>query len=259
MKGTFDNLSRVFSNSTRLQIMYLLYEDSQTITELTAKISNVSASVVSRHLSLLDEYNIIDKKAVTSRNYELSPFGESILRIMNPLTFFIKKSAYFKSHSLKSLPSNFLRNIDILDNAIFVEGTGSVMNELTTNTSNIKHSIFYIASSHFLIPHYNYKEIRVIYPIWLYEQLGVPKLREDIEKNTNLSPDDVHIRLLPEIDVGVAIYDDYEKGIIVFPRNDDKGLDYNGLFVIEDKTGMEYLKDIWTYYWNLSEPASLEL
>lgn len=78
MKGIFDNLSHVFSNSTRLQIMYLLNEDPQTITELTANILNVSASVISRHLSILDEYDLIVKKTATSRTYELSPFGESI-------------------------------------------------------------------------------------------------------------------------------------------------------------------------------------
>ncbi|MFX0172253.1 MAG: ArsR family transcriptional regulator [Candidatus Hodarchaeota archaeon] len=144
MKRAFDNLSNVFSNATRLQIMYCLYEDPQTIKELTAKISSVSASVISRHLSLLDEYNLISKQTVTGRNYELSPFGESILRIMNPLTFFMKKSAFFKSHSLSSLPSVFLRNIDSLDNARFIEGVGSVITEITSFVHKTKRRIYYM-------------------------------------------------------------------------------------------------------------------
>ncbi|MFX0152861.1 MAG: hypothetical protein ACFFAJ_18915, partial [Candidatus Hodarchaeota archaeon] len=101
--------------------------------------------------------------------------------------------------------------------------------------------------------------IRVIYPIKLFNELGVPQLREDIKNDTNLSVDNVHMRLLPEVDIGLAIADEVEKGLLICPRNDDKGLDYNKLFVIEDEVGMEFLKDIWTFYWNLSEPASLEL
>ncbi|MHA2247434.1 MAG: ArsR family transcriptional regulator [Candidatus Hodarchaeales archaeon] len=100
MKDIFDNLSRVFSNSTRFQIMYLLDEDPQTLTELTTKISDISASVVSRHLSILDEYDLIKKRTATSRTYELSLYGESVIRMMKPLTFFLKNSTYFKSPSI---------------------------------------------------------------------------------------------------------------------------------------------------------------
>ncbi|MFX0172254.1 MAG: hypothetical protein ACFE9L_10055 [Candidatus Hodarchaeota archaeon] len=67
------------------------------------------------------------------------------------------------------------------------------------------------------------------------------------------------MRLLPEVDIGLAIADEFEKGLLVCPRNDDPSSDYSSMFIVEDEAGMEYLRDIWTYFWNLSEPASLEL
>ncbi|MFW9995538.1 MAG: ArsR family transcriptional regulator, partial [Candidatus Odinarchaeota archaeon] len=239
MREIFDNLSTVFSNSTRLQIMHFLNEEPLTITELTAKIPNASASVVSRHLSILDEQGFIIKKAATGRSYELSPFGESICCMMKPITFFLKFETYFKSHSLTSLPANFLCSINMLEGAKFVEGTGSVMNELNSFIKSIKQKFYFLSNTHILIPHYNFEEIRVVYPENLFEKIGVAKLREDIKEYTNLSVDEVSLRLLPEIDIGLAIADDGEKGVVVCPRNDETTLDYAGMFIIDDEIGME--------------------
>ncbi|MHA2298664.1 MAG: ArsR family transcriptional regulator [Candidatus Hodarchaeales archaeon] len=258
MKEIFDNLSRVFSNATRIQIMHLLNENPLTITELTAKISNVSASVTSRHLSVLDEHDFIVKKAATGRAYELSPFGESIYCMMKPLTFFLKHANFFKSHSLTSLPANFLCSINMLEHATFIEGTANVIKEINSYGKSIKQKSHYMSSQHFVVPNFNYEEIRVIYTEKLFEEIGALQFQKDLENSSKLSVDDVKMRLLPEIDIALAIGDENKKGLVVFPRNDGSTLDYAGMFIVEDEIGMEYLKRIWTYYWNKSEPVSLK-
>lgn len=259
MNEEFDSVSSLFSNSTRLQIMLLLYEDPLTITELTAKIPNASASVISRHLSVLDASGLIIKKAVTSRTYALSPFGESLYCMMKPIVFFLKYSAYFKSHSLASIPTIFLRNIDMmLEHARFVEGTGSVIATIRDFAERAKQKWYYTTDTHFIFRGTYSQDIRVIYPVKLFDKIGVQKLREDIDEYTILSSNEVSLRLLPEIDIGIAIIDEAEKGLIAFPRNDEPAIDYGGVFIIEDETGMELLKQMWRYYWDAAKPASLE-
>ncbi|MHA2247433.1 MAG: hypothetical protein ACXADY_20970 [Candidatus Hodarchaeales archaeon] len=115
-----------------------------------------------------------------------------------------------------------------------------------------------MTNTYFTIGSRTYEEIRVIYTISLFNEIGVPQIREDIKNVINMSVDHVHLRLLPEMDIGLAIADEFEKGIIVFNRNGETTLDYTGMFVVEDDIGMEFLKDLWTYYWNISEPASLD-
>jgi predicted transcriptional regulator len=260
MREQFDSVSSLFSNATRLQIMHLLCEEPLTITELTAKIPSTSASGISRHLSVLDEAGLIVKTVATGRTYELSPFGESLYSMVKPIGFFLKYSAYFQSHSLASLPGIFLRNIDMmLEHARFVEGTGSVMATIREFAKSAKHQLYYTTNTHLIVADSYCKDLRVIYPQKLFEEVGVQKIREDIEEYSALSPEELSLRLLPEMDVGIAIADETEKGLIAFPRNDETAIDYTGMFVIEDETGLEQLKQMWRYYWDAAQPVSLEL
>ena len=115
-----------------------------------------------------------------------------------------------------------------------------------------------MTNTHFNIPNYLYSEMRIIYSNKLFNEIGASRILQEIKKDTNVSVDNVQLRLLPEVNIGIAIADDYERGALVCPRNDDASPDYSGMFIIEDKNGMEYLKDIWNYYWNISEPTVLE-
>ncbi|MHA2273498.1 MAG: ArsR family transcriptional regulator [Candidatus Hodarchaeales archaeon] len=260
MTEQFDSVSSLFSNATRLQIMHCLWGEPLTITELTAKIPNASASGISRHLSVLDASNLIVKKAATGRTYELSSFGESLCCMLKPIVFFLKFNPYFQSHSLASLPGIFLRNINVvLEHARFVEGTGSVMATIREFVKSAKRHLYYTADTHLIVTPSCCKDIRVIYPVTLVEEIGAQKLREDVNEYSILSPEEVSLRLLPEINIGIAIADEFEKGLMAFPRNDGSAIDYSGMFVIEDETGMEQLKHMWRYYWDAAQPVSLEL
>ncbi|MHA2368657.1 MAG: ArsR family transcriptional regulator [Candidatus Hodarchaeales archaeon] len=259
MTEQFDSVSSLFSNATRLQIMHFLWEEPLTITELTAKIPNASASGISRHLSVLDASNLIVKKTATGRTYELSPFGESLYSMLKPIAFFLNYSAYFQSHSLASLPGIFLRNIDmVLEHARFVEGTGNVMATIREFVKSAKRQLYYTTNTHLFIDNSYCKDVRVIYPVTLFEEIGVQKIREDIKEYSILSPEEVSLRLLPEISIGIALVDEAKKGLIAFPRNDEPTIDYTGMFVIEDESGLEQLKQMWRYYWDAAQPVSLE-
>ncbi|MHA1967587.1 MAG: ArsR family transcriptional regulator [Candidatus Hodarchaeales archaeon] len=256
MKAISEDLSKILSNPIRLRIIHHLTEKPLSIKELVAKFpEKISPSLISRHLSILDESCLIERKSTTSRSYELSPFGESFFRILKPVTYYLRYKEIFIAHSLLNLPDALLRNLDMLDQAKLVESTGIVISELRNFVQSIKRIIRYISSTHMAFPAPNLKKIELIYPERLYD---IPQFQEDLNLNKHLSVDDVELRLLPDIDIGIAIADNFEKGIIVLPKNEDYTLDYNVMFMIEDEIGMAYLKKMWTYYWNLGKKPPLK-
>jgi hypothetical protein len=104
-------------------------------------------------------------------------------------------------------------------------------------------------------PSPNLKKLEVIYPERSYD---MPRIQKSFNLNKHLSTDDVELRLLPNIDIDIAIADNFEKGVVVLPKNEDYTPDYNFMFMIKDDIGMTYLKKIWTYYWNLGKKTPLK-
>ncbi len=56
------NKLKVLANENRLLILYYLLEKPMTVGELNKKLSNITQSGLSQHLSMLKAHNILDSK-----------------------------------------------------------------------------------------------------------------------------------------------------------------------------------------------------
>lgn len=57
-------LLRVLANENRLAILCVLMQNPLTVGEIAERVSNISQSAISQHLSLLKAYNILDCEKV---------------------------------------------------------------------------------------------------------------------------------------------------------------------------------------------------
>ncbi|MHA1991409.1 MAG: ArsR family transcriptional regulator [Candidatus Hodarchaeales archaeon] len=238
MENEYSNVISEFSNPTRLKLIKIISDKPSTFTELS-KNFDLSNSEVSRHLTRLTEYGFIQKR-MNSKKYELSPLGETTLLIFQPLDFLFKNLDYFRTHLVTDLPSSFLKEIDVLNEAEFISTVGQVMIKIEEMVNKTEKSELVMTEEPFPFgkPGLN---VKYIVPFKMME------LRNSIE-DVNRSTD---ARLLPKIPIGMLI-SDKTMGIIFFPNLKGEP-DFNSGFYLEKESnpnGFSWLIKIWNHFWN---------
>ena len=196
---------------------------------------------MSRHLARLAKEGLVTKESVSGRSYELTHFGKSVVSVFRPLNFIFRHSNYFKTHRIDFLPVSLIRDIDALENAEFVSGTGKVMvmmeqfmelpmNELFLMVDNAFPFLPTCDTAHFIIP-----------PSLLEHNALIRKAVRFPDK-----------RVLLEIPVCVALTDTGHGGVF-FPSYTSQGPDFSEGFVVSDPKGIAYLQALWSYFWNLED------
>jgi predicted transcriptional regulator len=241
----------MFSSNIRIKIMILLNSQPLSLSELAKEIGEVSKSEISRHLARLNEQGLIEKDALTVRNHKLTSFGEAITTLIAPLNFINTYGSYFKDHSLKDLSPGLLKNIEELNEAILVNGTGRVVSEIKNLFETTKNEIWAMYSTGF--PFENSKIHKGKFILNTDYYLSDVVTRKNTLVLKNLRWENISFRLLPRITVGMAIFDRNEAAIITFPRI-DLSADINSIFIIKDSIGIMYAQRLWNYFWNLGKP-----
>lgn len=78
------DLLKVLANENRLLILCYLIESPMTVTELTNKITNITQSALSQHLSILKAHRIVDSSK-KGQNITYSISDERILSVIEVL------------------------------------------------------------------------------------------------------------------------------------------------------------------------------
>jgi predicted transcriptional regulator len=232
------------SNPTRIQILSLIGENPQTLSEIATHFS-ISKPEISRHLSRLTNVGIITKE-LSSRKYMSSALGEIYLQLYSPIEFVLKHSTYFTNHYI-DLPLHLSRNIDALMNAELVIELGNVLAKIQE------------------ILNETIDEVKLM----LDQRLPVVGLIEKIKFGNYIVPstmsgpqfesgrvylkkmyDSVEVRQLNSV-THFIMCTDKNKGIISFPTLQRKA-DWSSIWVVTDKLGLDYLQDIWNHFQSLA-------
>ncbi|MFX1515392.1 MAG: helix-turn-helix transcriptional regulator [Promethearchaeota archaeon] len=236
----------LFSSPIRVEILFLLRDQPLSLSELSEKLGQVSKSEVSRHLARLADKNLVEKEGFSSRNHTLTPFGRSILPLISPLNFINKNEKYFKRHSLTDLPLELIRRIDELKAAKMVNGAIKAITTIKESLDATENELWAMYSS---APPFNNEKIckaKLIVKPDYYKTEVIPRKNE--HQMPNLLRKNVEFRLIYQITVGMAILDQ-KTAFISFPRRKEESTDLKTLFVVTDPVGLQYVKDIWEYFW----------
>ncbi|MHA1148637.1 MAG: ArsR family transcriptional regulator [Promethearchaeota archaeon] len=239
-----DDLISELSNPIRIKILFLLKKEALTLTTIAEEVGKISKSEISRHLSRLIERGFIQKEVPSGRRYQLTSFGSVIIRLYKPINFLFHHSEFFKSHTINSLPSFLIKDIDNLKKGEFLDDAGKVMFKIKELFSVSFDEAWVMGGTAFPFDDWSAKKVNyIITP-------NLAKLRDEVSKTHPETQ--MRASVIDEINIAIALTS-IGFGIINFPKNMESKPDYNEAIFISDTKGFNYLKTIWNYFWNKGE------
>jgi predicted transcriptional regulator len=252
----FYNLLFELSNEYRHGILRLLQKQARRMTDI-ARALNLNNPETRRHITRLRDIGLIHRNL--DNFYQLTPFGELILKQLLEIAFTSQYRTYFESHSVANLPLNFIKHISDLRASQFIV---NIMDVLYNIEAIIKEAEEYVW---FNVDQYPVTTLSAIVQalergvefrtIEHEKQITGPHLSspvfDDVKalhrvKNTPL----IDQRLSVKTDV--IIYLSEKQCLIAFPTITGE-FDYRG-FIARDTLSLEWCKDLFLHYWNAAEP-----
>ncbi|MFW9854995.1 MAG: ArsR family transcriptional regulator [Candidatus Thorarchaeota archaeon] len=226
---------------TRVRLLNLLIEGPETLSSL-AKNLELSKPEISRHLARLRDQALVERGEKT---HQITNLGETVMSILSPLEFLVKHYEFFMAHQIFDLPAFIMRNLDSLMQSELLTGTGYIFSKMQEIQQAVKKEIKVVIDQPFpgndSSPPDN---VYFIVPVYAKdENLSL----ETLKRQTKY----FEFRTLPVISYGFGIADE-KVGFIFFPGINKK-IDYNYAFFVSDPLGIDFLSQLWDYYWNRSE------
>ncbi len=230
-----------FTHPSRMRILKILQLNPSTLTEITKSL-NLSKPEVSRHLARMREAGLIVKD---DRIHSLSNLGELILVNTSSLYFILEEHDYFKNHQVIDIPESLLRQLDSLSTADLIIGTGYLMKKMGEMNNLPANQVKIMVDQPFPgTRNLKVNEALFIVPIYAKdENLNLTAIKE--------TSDSFEIRTLPVVNISFGILDN-KFGFLFFPNLRGK-IDYNAGFIISDPLGMEFMLNLWDYFYKKSK------
>lgn len=234
------------SSKVRLDILWMLKEGETRFSEI-AKEVELSSPEVSRHLKRLHEANLIDK--LPRGGYQLSLFGETVMRMTSNMPALVEKSEYFLSHDTSVIPTRLLRELEAISEAT-IEPVFSMMGRLFTKLEDAEY--FWDITDQLLGPE-----------TAMFEQLNLGELDYDIR--SIIAPDLVEAvtGLVKERDVRIQMktYENINFAVSVtnnlafFALPDRNGvIDRNRYIIGDSPEFISWCREFYLHYWEKAKP-----
>jgi len=237
----YSNILSGISNPIRIKILLLLYENKSTITDLKNNIGDISHSEISRHIGRLAKLNLITKESIPGRNYELTYFGQIIVKLYKPLDFIFQNSEYFENHQIENIPEAFLQGLYNLKDSELISGTGNLMIKVKSFIELANKEIWIMTNDPFPYD-ITVKNVYLIIPPHMLKY-G----REVNHKTTNYE-----VHTLPEVKVCILL-SNIGQGLLFLPSLNSSTPDFNIGFVVSDTQGYDYLRSLFDHFWQVSK------
>ena len=112
MAGGNNDVFSVLSNEIRRYVIFYLFEEDMTASHLSKKL-NMTLQAMQKHLPKLIETGIIEKNS--DGKISLTEIGHTLANQIPSIEFLSENESYLKTHSLSSLPTQFLQRIGDLE------------------------------------------------------------------------------------------------------------------------------------------------
>jgi len=253
----FYDLLFEISNDYRHRVLLLLKEKPMRITDLSRQL-RLTTQEISRHVSRLGEVGLTYKDV--DRFYHLSPYGKSILIILEEFLFLSNNSDYFVMHSIDHLERKFVKRIGELSGSAY---TDNVMSFLHFVENVIDEAEVYVWLQVDQFP------LTVLGSILEALKRGVQfKIieNEDMESGPRINLESMEgiqalartrstplteQRMIDDTDFFMFLSED--RCAIAFPMSEGK-FDYRG-FTARDERSLRWCRDLFQHNWDRSEPS----
>jgi predicted transcriptional regulator len=237
-----EGIERLFfelASESRLSILREINGHKGKMREIARKL-NLSTTDTFRQLQRLSDALLVEKQ--NDGNYSITQYGVLVLRFSNNLEFLFKHRTFFSSHDFTRLPSQFLDRIGELSKAEFSSDTMASINVVQRIIREADQHMWTGAAEQPLsIRHILVESIprgvkyKFLFPKrYITPALTFPGMERAVEWR---AIEDIPVNLvLSEKEAGISFY---------LP---DGKTDYVGFFG-KDPTFMNWVKDVFEYYW----------
>ena len=236
-------------NEIRRSIIFYLYEQNMTISQLAKKLK-ITLQAIQKHFPKLVEADIIEKRS--DGKAALTEIGYTIVKQIPSFQFLFENKEYLKTHSLSSLPTQFLQRIGELQefemvsrkenptncNIFFQEAEKFVKLITLENYFNIDADIFLklwkkkIAISQI-------SDNNDLFPGW-------EKLTKQLDLEKSLSTSRFERKTTKNIPVILGVS---EKSACLAFLNHDGSIDVNNVMVSKNRNFISWCVDLFDYIW----------
>jgi predicted transcriptional regulator len=245
------------SNEERLNILYILREESMNITSLAQRI-DVTTQECSRHTSRLADVNLVQRNP--DGTYSLTPYGRLTLRLIPGQLFASTHHAYFNTHSLDDLPSGLVSRIHELSGGRFTDDVWVTFSLLENLFKEAEEYVWMIHDQYLLnILPLGVEALKRGVRFRSIDPLSKEEHRRlDAERPGYINAEDeeyllqswregsLEIRLSETINV--FLYVTESRALVAFPLIDGS-FDYVG-FATESPGGLSLCRDVFEHYWS---------
>ncbi|HUS78494.1 MAG TPA: transcriptional regulator FilR1 domain-containing protein [Patescibacteria group bacterium] len=242
------------SNEDRLSILLQLQENPLNITNLAKKLDS-STQEVSRHVSRLNDVGLTER--TPEGLYILSPYGELTLRQIQSLNVTSTHRDYFRTHTLTSLPQEYIYRLGELTNAKYIDNVMVAIHRIEETLIAAEEYILnlnvpYIASAFPLIGDAFHRGIegRFIKTRNLTIPENMMEERQQFLEEGYLqkikASGQYEERLLPDAPL-ILYMSEKEVAILTFPEKEG-GYDFHG-FTSDDEDTLRWCRDAFNHHW----------
>jgi len=240
-----ENFFTELSNESRINILFLLYQEKLNLTQISLKLSQ-SLPEVSRNLSRLNNKEFIRKDS--NGYYHLSNFGLATICLLPGFAFLITNKDYFLQHSFVSIPRELFCRIGELANSSRVTGFLRVIDLIESCLLKAEKKIFMMGEQILLKNAQQIEEktnLGVEFSSLFPEDYVLPiKFGHSAINHINNS------RYLNEIKTFIMLTE--KEAVIAFPDNSNR-IDYNDAIYGKDRLSLKWCEDLANYFLKVSE------
>jgi predicted transcriptional regulator len=116
----------VLASTDRLQVLSFLSEEKEYRLSDIAQRSNSSMQEASKHVSRLKDQNFVEKNP-SNGYYTLTTLGKLVIKLLPSIEFLSENKEYLLTHSVSSLPEEFIERIGELQEHRYNTKAGLVL------------------------------------------------------------------------------------------------------------------------------------
>ena len=120
---SIEDLVSVFSNESRLLILFKLNEKKEKISNLS-KILDLNVQDTHRNVNKMINAEVIHKDS--EGFLKLTPIGKIAVLLFPSMNFIFKNKIYFKTHFFDGLPKKYAERIGVMESCELVSGVAKV-------------------------------------------------------------------------------------------------------------------------------------
>ncbi len=242
------NLFFELSHEDRLRIFNLIQKDPAKLTHLSEKLK-LQVQETSRHLTRLSDAKLVSKDV--DGFYHLTPYGDHVKKLLPGFEFLTKHKNYLLTHKTSHLPEQFVNRIGELNKSTFTDDIMVAFQEGKELFEEAKEYIWGLTDH--MIPSTppsitNAMKRGVNVKLLFLEDTTFPAGYEPIP----FIPNRIERKILDRVDAELWISE--KKGLMSLPTVNGP-IDNTG-FISKDETSLNWLKDLFEYYWKRAKTGT---